>query len=476
MPRPPNQATLAELKAVVGPSGWLESTGDVAAYLTDFRHLYQGATPLVLKPKSVDEVANILKVCNRDEVAVVPHGGNTGYCGGATPDESGSQIVVSMQRLNRVRHIDAANYSMTVEVGCTLAGAQAVARDADRLFPLSLGSEGTAQIGGNLSTNAGGTAVLRYGMMRDLVLGLEVVLADGRVLAALKSLRKDNTGYDVKSLFVGAEGTLGLITAASLKLFPLPADTATALVGIDLPSHALDLLTRLRSAAGDQVTSFELMPRIAVQMTVKYVSGVANPLDFACAWYLLIELSSPNPQQNLTSLLTSELEDAAAAGNVKDAMLASSLAQAQAMWKLRESVPEAQRRHGASIKHDVSVPVSAIPTLIEKGTALANELAPEGDVVSYGHAGDGNLHFNLSQKDGADLALFVGRTHALEHAMFDLVESLGGSISAEHGIGRLKAAEFARRADPVELSVMHALKCALDPKGILNPGKVLCAN
>jgi FAD/FMN-containing dehydrogenase len=476
MPRPPNSATLAELKAAVGPGGWLDSAGDVAPYLTDFRHLYQGATPLVLKPKNVEEVARILNVCNRDEVAVVPHGGNTSYCGGATPDESGSQIVVSMQRLNRVRHVDAANNSMIIEVGCTLAGAQAAARDANRLFPLSLGSEGTAQIGGNLSTNAGGTAVLRYGMMRDLVLGLEVVLADGRVLSALKSLRKDNTGYDVKSLFIGAEGTLGIITAASLKLFPLPADTATALVGIDSPAHALELLARLRTAAGDQVTSFELMPRIAVEMTVKFVPGVANPLSFKCPWYLLIELSSPNPNQNLTSLLTSELEDAAAAGTVKDAMLASSLAQAQAMWKLRESVPEAQRRQGASIKHDVSVPLSAIPTLIEKGTALANALAPEGDVVSYGHAGDGNLHFNLSQRTGADLGRFVGRTHALEQAMFDLVESLGGSISAEHGIGRLKAAEFARRADPVELGVMHDLKRALDPKGILNPGKVLCAN
>ena len=476
MPRPPSSATLAELKAAVGPGGWLDLGSDVAPYLTDFRQLYQGATPLVLKPKSVEEVSRILNVCNRDEVAVVPHGGNTSYCGGATPDESGSQIVVSMRRLNRVRHIDAANYSMIIEVGCTLAGAQTAARDANRLFPLSLGSEGSAQIGGNLSTNAGGTAVLRYGMMRDLVLGLEVVLADGRVLSALKSLRKDNTGYDVKSLFIGAEGTLGIITAASLKLFPLPADTATALVGIDSPTHALELLTRLRTAAGDQVTSFELMPRVAVEMTVKYVPGVANPLSFECPWYLLIELGSPNPNQNLTSLLTSELEDAAASGTVKDAMLASSLAQAQAMWKLRESVPEAQRRHGASIKHDVSVPVSAIPTLIEKGTALANALAPEGDVVSYGHAGDGNLHFNLSQKPGADLGLFVGRTHALEHAMFDLVESLGGSISAEHGIGRLKAAEFARRADPVELSVMHELKRALDPKGILNPGKVLCAN
>jgi FAD/FMN-containing dehydrogenase len=476
MPRPPSSATLAELKAVVGGAGWLESPDDLAPYLRDFRRLYQGATPLVLKPGTLDEVSKILGICNRDEVAVVPYGGNTSYCGGATPDESGSQIVVSLQRMNRVRQLDAANYSMIVEVGCTLAGAQAAAREANRLFPLSLGSEGTAQIGGNLSTNAGGTAVLRYGMMRDLVLGLEVVLADGRVLRALKSLRKDNTGYDVKSLFVGAEGTLGIITAASLKLFPMAADSATALVGIDMPLQALELLTRLRTAAGDQVTSFELMPRIAVELTVKHVPGVANPLDFDCAWYLLIELSSPNPRQGLTALLTAELEDAAAAGTVKDALLATSIAQAQAMWKLRESVPEAQRRHGASIKHDVSVPVSAIPQLIERGTILAQSLAPEGEVVSYGHAGDGNLHFNLSQKPGADLKSFLARTHVLELAMFDLVESLGGSISAEHGIGRLKAEEFARRADPVELAVMRELKRALDPKGILNPGKVLCAS
>jgi FAD/FMN-containing dehydrogenase len=417
-----------------------------------------------------------MAVCHRDSVAVVPHGGNTSYCGGATPDESGSQIVVSLQRLNRVRQVDAANYSMIIEVGVTLAGAQSAARDADRLFPLSLGSEGTAQIGGNLSTNAGGTAVLRYGMMRDLVLGLEVVLADGRVLHALKSLRKDNTGYDVKSLFIGAEGTLGIITAASLKLFPLPADTATALVGIDTPQHALDLLARLRKAAGDQVTTFELMPRIAVELTVKHVPGVANPLEFGSAWYLLAELTSPNPKQQLTALLTSELGEAAEAGTIVDAMLASSIAQGQAMWKLRESVPEAQRRHGASIKHDVSVPVSAIPALIEKGTALARSIAPEGFVVSYGHAGDGNLHFNMSINSDADPAAFTARTHSLEHAIFDLVEGLGGSISAEHGIGRLKAQEFAQRADPVELAVMHDLKRALDPKGILNPGKVLCAN
>jgi FAD/FMN-containing dehydrogenase len=474
MPRPPDLDTLGELKAVVGGGAWLDSPDAVAPFLTDFRRLYHGAAALVLLPRTVDEVAALLRICNREEVAVVPHGGNTSYCGGATPDETGAQVVLSMRRLNRVRQVDAANYSMIIEAGCTLAEAQAAAREADRLFPLSLGSEGTAQIGGNLSTNAGGTAVLRYGMMRDLVLGLEVVLADGRVLAGLKSLRKDNTGYDVKSLFVGAEGTLGIITAACLKLFPQPADTATALVGIDSPQHALDLLARLRTAAGDQVTSFELMPRLGVELTVKHVPGVADPLSQNTPWYLLIELSSPNQQQDLITLLTTALEAAAALGTIQDAMLATSIAQAQAMWKLRESIPEAQRRHGASLKHDVSVPVSAIPALIEEGSGLVYRLAPEGDVISYGHAGDGNLHFNVSQKPGSDIKSFMARGPVLELAMFDLVESLGGSISAEHGIGRLKAAEFARRADPVELAVMHELKRSLDPKGILNPGKVLC--
>ena len=474
MPRPADVHTLSELKAAVGNGSWLESPDDIAPYLADFRRLYHGATPLVLLPRNVDEVAQILRICNRDEVAVVPHGGNTGYCGGATPNETGSEIVLSLRRLNRIRQVDAANYSMIVESGCTLAEAQAAARHADRQFPLSLGSEGTAQIGGNISTNAGGTAVLRYGMMRDLVLGLEVVLADGRVLQGLKSLRKDNTGYDVKSLFVGAEGTLGVITAACLKLFPQPADSATALVGIDSPQQAVDLLGRLRTVAGDQVTSFELMPRLAVELTVRHVPGVADPLSQNTPWYLLIELTSPNPRQDLAALLTAALEEAAARSAIADAMLATSIGQAQAMWKLRESVPEAQRRHGASLKHDVSVPVSAIPTLIEEGSALVRRLAPEGEVLAYGHAGDGNLHFNVSQRTDADIEIFIARGPVLELALFDLVESLGGSISAEHGIGRLKAAEFARRADPVELAVMHELKRALDPKGIMNPGKVLC--
>jgi FAD/FMN-containing dehydrogenase len=469
----PKAGTLAELRAVVGDGNWLDSRADLSAFTIDFRHLYRGATPLVLMPRDAAEVAQILTICNREAVGVVPHGGNTSYCGGATPDESGSQIVLSLRRLKRIRQVDAANYSMIVEAGCTLAEAQAAAHSKDRLFPLSLGSQGTAQIGGNLSTNAGGTAVLRYGMMRDLVLGLEVVLADGRVMSGLKSLRKDNTGYDVKSLFIGAEGTLGVITAASLKLFPVPGDTATALAGIDSPNQALELLAHLRSTAGDELTAFELMPRIAVELTVKHIAGVANPLDQGTAWYALVELSSPNPRQHLAALLSEALQEAAARGVIRDASIATSLAQSQAMWRLRESVPEAQRHHGASLKHDVSVPVSSIPQLIERGSELVRRLVPEGEVVSYGHMGDGNLHFNVSQNPLAPAAAFLARAQPLESAMFDLVESLGGSISAEHGIGRLKAAEFAERADPVELAVMRALKRALDPKAILNPGKVL---
>lgn len=473
MPRPPDRATLDELKAAVGSGSWLDSPEDLAPYLVDFRGLYRGAAALVLMPRDRGEVCRILEICNRREAALVPHGGNTGYCGAATPDESGTQIVLSMRRLNRIRRLDAADYSMIIESGCTLSEAQAAARTVDRLFPLSLGSEGTAQIGGNLSTNAGGTAVLRYGMMRDLVLGLEVVLADGRVMSGLKSLRKDNTGYDVKSLFIGAEGTLGVITAASLKLFPLPADTATALIGVDSPQHALDLLDLLRTAAGDQVTACELLPQLAVELTVKHIAGVADPQDLGTPWYVLIELTSPNPRQNLAGLLSDELQRAAADGVVKDALIATSIAQSMAMWKLRESVPEAQRHHGASLKHDISVPVSSVPKLIEDGSALVRRLVPEGDVVGYGHLGDGNLHFNVSQRPGTDKAAFLQRGALLEHAVFDLVDNLGGSISAEHGIGKLKAAEFARRADPVELAVMRDLKRALDPKGILNPGKIL---
>jgi FAD/FMN-containing dehydrogenase len=495
MPRPPDGAALARLRAIVGDGGWLDAPADIEGYARDFRGLYYGKTPLVLLPRSAEQVAQILRLCHAEEIAVVPQGGNTSYCGAATPDDSGTQIVLAMRRLNRIRAIDAANDSLTVEAGCTLAEVQEAAAAAGRLFPLSLGSEGSAQIGGNLATNAGGTAVLRYGMMRDLVLGLEVVLADGRVLASLKGLRKDNTGYDVKSLFIGAEGTLGVITAACLKLFPAPAAIATALVGLSSPEQALALLASLRAGAADQLSTFEIMPRRAVEITVAHVPGVANPLDgptldgpapggpgpagpapgadargTAAPWYALVELTSPNAAVDLVGILSEHLSNA---GALADARLATSGAQAAAMWKLRESVPEAQRHRGASLKHDISVPVSALPRLLAEGTELVRRLAPEGETIAYGHVGDGNLHFNVSQRPGSDPKALLARKDALEEAMFDLVGRLGGSFSAEHGIGRLRAAQLARRTDPVELALMRDLKRALDPKGILNPGKVL---
>jgi FAD/FMN-containing dehydrogenase len=473
MPRKPSEATLADLRAAVGDGGWAETPTDVAPYLDDFRRLYHGATPLVLMPADTAAVARIMTICARDAVAVVPHGGNTGYCGGATPDETGTQVVLALRRMHRIRSVDAANYSIVVDAGCTLAAVQEAAKRADRLFPLSLGSEGSAQIGGNLSTNAGGTAVLRYGMMRDLVLGLEVVLADGRVMPSLKGLRKDNTGYDLKNLFIGAEGTLGVITAACLKLFAPPAGQATAIVGVATPDHALMLLVHLRAAAGDQVTAFELMPRRAVEMTVQSIAGVANPLALDAAWYVLVEVSAPHAGDDPAALLEAQLGAAAGSAMILDALVANSGSQSAAMWKLRESVPEAQRRQGASLKHDVSVPISAIPRLIAAGSDLIARLAPEGEVVAYGHVGDGNLHFNVSQRGTFDRDAFLARKAPLEEAMFDLVESLGGSFSAEHGIGRLRAAQFVRRTDPVELSLMRDLKRALDPQGLLNPGKVL---
>jgi FAD/FMN-containing dehydrogenase len=476
MPRPPSAAALADLQAVVGTAGGLTDTTAIAPFLVDHRGLYRGATPLVLLPQNTNEVSRLLAICHREAIAVVPHGGNTSYCGGATPDASGTQVVLSLQRMRRIRSIDPTNLSLIAEAGCTLSAVQEAARQADRLFPLSLGSEGTAQIGGLLSTNAGGTAVLRYGMMRELVFGLEAVLADGRVLSLLQALRKDNTGYDIKSLFVGAEGTLGIVTAANLKLFPKPQDTATALAGVDSPAAALQLLQRMRDAAGDLLTGYELMPRFAVEITTEQIAGVANPLALSIDWFVLVELAGPGADLNLRSRLEAALAAAHEAGVVRDANVAMSMAQAEAMWKLRESIPEAQRRRGASLKHDVSVPVSSVPELIQRGGELIARLAPLGDMIAYGHMGDGNLHFNANLKIGAAAAEFQRCAPALEQAMFDLVESLGGSISAEHGIGQLKAAEFARRADPVEITLMRALKRTLDPQGILNPGKVLLSD
>ena len=464
---------LEQLRRALGPAACIDAPADIEPYLTDFRGLYHGAAPLVVCPSSTQEVATALAICHEHRVGVVPHGGNTSYCGGATPGVRGDQIVLSLRRLNRVRAVDADNFSLTVEAGCLLADVQAAAQAADRFFPLSLGSEGSCQIGGNLSTNAGGLNAVRYGVTRDLVLGLEVVLADGRILDGLTSLRKDNTGYDLRDLFIGAEGTLGVITAASLKLFPVPRTIETAFVAVPDLRAAVQLLGRLRAATGDLVTSFEFLPRIAVEFTTQHIPGVTAPLAGTHANYVLCEVSTARDDPALRPLLEQGLADALAQGLVNDAVIAESIAQRQALWKLRESVPEAQRHEGASIKHDVSVPVASLPAFLERASAAVRAIVPAGRLVAYGHVGDGNLHFNLSQPVGADPREFLAHTHALETAVYAIVREFRGSISAEHGIGQLKRAELAHHRSATDIAVMRAIKQALDPHGIMNPGKVL---
>lgn len=467
---------LDELRTIVGAQGYLDVPGDIEPFLTDHRKLFRGNTPLVLRPANTDEVARILKVCNDNKIGVVPVGGNTGYCGGTAPSEDGSQVVLALSRLKKIRHVDPLNNTITVEAGCVLADVQQAANNIERLFPLSLGSEGSCQIGGNLSTNAGGTAVLRYGMTRDLVLGLEVVLADGRVLNDLNGLRKNNTGYDLRNLFMGAEGTLGVVTAATLKLFPLPRTFVTALVALHDPKAAVDLLSVMRSASSDTLSTFELMPRPAIELVLKHIQGIQDPFGQPHAWYVLLEAASTQDDSSLQEQLTSTLAVAQKHGLISDAVLASSEAQRDMLWRIRETIPEAQRVEGGSIKHDISVAISDIAQFIDEGMQVCKQLAPEGRLVVYGHLGDGSLHFNINaptQASEAQRSAFMNKANALNRAMHDLTARYHGSISAEHGIGRLKRDELARYKDPVALQLMHDIKRTLDPNGIMNPGKVL---
>ena len=445
----------------------------IAPMLRDHRALYRGHALAVVAPADTAAVARVVTYCNERRIGVVPQGGNTGYCGGATPDASSSQVLLSLARLNRVRAIDPANYTMTAEAGCILAKLQVAAAEADRYLPLSLGSEGSCMLGGNLSTNAGGLNVIRYGMAREMVLGLEVVLADGRVLDSLTGLRKDNTGYDVKSLFLGAEGTLGIITAACLKLYPALKSRATAFVAVRDPGAAVSLLGALRDGSGDCVSSFELIPRIAVDLTLRHIPGIAEPLDTHAEWYVLCELSTSRANEPLEALLEKALAEAHESGWVLNASVALSEREREMFWRLRESIPEAQRKDGASLKHDVSVPVSQVPRFIEVAGDWVARNVPQGVLVSYGHLGDGNLHFNINQKAGTQAFQLQAVEQRAKRAIHDLVREFGGSFSAEHGIGQLKVFELERYAPAVELDLMRTIKKALDPNGIMNPGKVL---
>jgi FAD/FMN-containing dehydrogenase len=473
VPGGPDPVRLREsLRAAIGPGVLLDDAVDIAPYLTDHRRLYEGRALAVALPRSVEEVAALLAWCDRNTVGVVPQGGNTSYCGGATPDASGLQLVIGLKRLNRIREVDAADFSMTVEAGCLLASVQQAALEADRFFPLELGSAGSCQIGGNLATNAGGLNVLRFGMMRDLVLGIEAVLADGRVFRRLRTLRKDNTGYDLRGLLVGSEGTLGIITAATLKLWPLPRSTATAFVAVPGVAAAVELLARLRSAAGERVNSFELIPRSAIELAARHIEGVGDPLAAAHDWYVLCELSS-FAAEPLQGLLADTLAAALEAGVVADAALSSSEQQRLRFWRLREHIPEAQRRAGPSLKHDISVPVAKLAAFVDAAAAWVRHEVPAGTLVAYGHAGDGNLHFNISFLGAGAPAPFSAVQQHIMRAIHDLVAAHGGSFSAEHGIGQLKVPELQRYAAPSELAMMRAIKQSLDPKGLMNPGKVL---
>jgi D-lactate dehydrogenase (cytochrome) len=471
----PSQAeALQSIRSLLGPSGCIDAPGAMQRFLVDFRGLYRGATPFIACPADTAQVAAVLALCHRAQIGVVPQGGNTSYCGGATPSARGDQLVLSLHRLNRIRAVDAQNFSLVAEAGCVLADVQVAAQEVDRLFPLSLGSEGSCQIGGNLSTNAGGLAAVRYGVARDLVLGLEVVLADGRVIDGLSSLRKDNTGYDLRDLFIGAEGTLGVITAASLKLWPRPRTVETAFVAVPGMQAAVELLARLRATTGDCVTSFEYLPRIAVDLALRHIPGVTDPLRATYPAYVLCEISTSREDPQLRGLLEDALATAMTDDCVLEAAFAESLTQREAMWRLRESVPEAQRQEGASIKHDVAVPVAALPDFLERASAAVARVAPHARLVAYGHVGDGNLHFNLSEPaDHANRTGFLALQAALGEAVHACVREYRGSISAEHGIGQLKRGLLAHHKDPVALAAMSAIKQALDPHGIMNPGKVL---
>lgn len=466
-------ALIERFSAIVGEKNALTAPEDLAAYLIEQRDLYHGRTSLVLRPGSTEEVAAIMKLASETKTPVVPQGGNTGLVGGQQPDESGAAIILSLGRMNRIRNLDTVGNLVTLEAGVILKNLQDAVEKAGRLFPLSLGAEGSCQIGGNLGSNAGGTAVLAYGNMRELCLGLEVVLPTGEILSDLRYVKKDNTGYDLKDLFVGSEGTLGVITAAVLKIFPQPKGKGVAYAGLRSPEDVLRLFQLATEHAGPSLTGFELMPRVGVEFTVRHVDGVRDPLESPHDWYVLIDISSSRSEEDARATLETILTEAFENDIIQDAAIGESVAQAQSFWKMREEMSWAQKPEGGSIKHDISVPVASIPAFIHEANAATLEMIPGARIVCFGHIGDGNLHYNVSQPVGADKEAFLARWHELNHRIHTIVASYTGSISAEHGIGQLKREELAFFKQDVALDLMRRIKAAFDPAGIMNPGKVL---
>ncbi|MDX3925584.1 MAG: FAD-binding oxidoreductase [Shinella sp.] len=464
---------IARFAAITGQANALTDAGAVAPFLAETRGIYHPTSPLVLRPGSAAEVSAILKLATETRTAVVPQGGNTGHVGGGVPREGTAEIVLSLSRLNRIRDVDPVGNVIVADAGVVLADIQKAAENVDRLFPLSLGSEGSCQIGGNLSTNAGGTAVLVYGNTRQLCLGLEVALPTGEIWDGLRRLKKDNTGYDLRDLFIGAEGTLGIITGAVLKLFPRPLGHEVAFVGLKSVEDALALFEKAADRCGSSLTGFELMPRIGIDFTTRHIPGARDPLETQHAWYVLMDISTSDSAETATRMVESVLTEAIEEGLAENAVIAASEQQRKALWHMRESMSPAQRPEGGSIKHDVSVPVSSIPAFMAEADAAVTKAVPGARICAFGHMGDGNIHYNISQPVGADKQAFLDRWPEISGIVHGIVLAYNGSISAEHGIGQLKRDELARIRPAIEMDLMRRIKLAFDPAGIMNPGKVI---
>jgi len=462
------------LQAIVGQDQVITEASDLEPYLIDWRKRYRGTALAAVRPANTHEVAAVVQLCAQEKIALVPQGGNTGMCGGATPNPQGRQIVVSLQRMNRVREVDTANQTITVEAGCILQAVQEAASAAGRYFPLSLGAEGSCSIGGNLSTNAGGTSVLRYGNARELCLGLEVVTPQGQILNSIRGLRKDNTGYDLRDLYIGAEGTLGIITAAVLKLFPIPVAQWTALVAVPSAEGAVELLSRFQAGASAQLTGFEVMSREALDLLKHYYPALASPLAADNAYEVLVEISDYESAEHAMALMEKILEGALESGCASDAAIASNLSQARKFWDMREHIPLAQADDGPNIKHDVSLPISAIPQFVSTCDEMLRERYPGIRIINYGHLGDGNLHYNVAGPSASETeSFFVNRQKEIQALVYAEVEKYSGSISAEHGVGQQKVGYLPDHRGAVAFSVMQSIKRALDPDNLMNPGKVI---